>query len=74
MPKLGEATTDMELLPVILYTSCYSWIWSGLPHILEIPVFGLEKANTFRLKLNSNWWDQVQAQAAPAQLRQPGNA
>lgn len=69
MPKLGEATAEMELLPVILYISSYSWIWSGLPHILEIPVFGLEKASTFRLKLGG----QVQAQAAPAQLRQPGN-
>lgn len=51
IPKLGEATREMELLPVILYTSSYSWIWSGLPQILEIPVFGLVKANTFRLEL-----------------------
>ncbi|CAN8198124.1 unnamed protein product [Coccothraustes coccothraustes] len=67
MPELGETTTVMELLPVTLYTSCYSWIWSGLAYILEIPVFGLVKTNTFRLKLYSNWWDQVQAQATPAQ-------
>lgn len=51
MPRLGEATAEMELLPVILYTSSYSWTWSGLPYILKIPVFGLVKANTFRLKL-----------------------
>lgn len=35
MPKLGEATAEMELLPVILYTSSYSWIWSGLLYTLE---------------------------------------